>query len=79
MNGADWFDFGMGELPRKVAKLVLVVLLLLPGGGFVTWYLHEKTAGMQEMVQDVMQDYLNGIAARLSPPTVLQPAPAVPQ
>ena len=75
MNGADWFDFGMGELPRSVAKLVLVVLLLLSGGDFVTWYMHEKTAGMQEMVQD----YLDGIALRLSPPTVLQHADAVPQ
>ena len=75
MNGADWFDFGMGVIPRKVARLVVLALVLFSGGGFVTWYAQEKAASVQEM----MQDYIDGLVANLSPPTVEQPPAAVPQ
>ncbi|MBO3086628.1 hypothetical protein [Cellulomonas fengjieae] len=72
MNGADWFDFGMGALPRKVAKLVIAALVLIPGGGFAAWYVNEKAAGIEEMVQD----YLDHLVATLSMPSVAPVSPA---
>lgn len=75
MNGADWFDFGMGVVPRKAARLVVLALVLFSGGGFITWYAQEKA----ESVQEMMQDYIDGLVAKLSPSTVVQHPAAVPQ
>ena len=61
----------MGALPRKVARLLLLTLVLFSGGGFVTWYAQEKAAGVQEM----MQDCLDGVVASLPTPTVMPPQP----
>lgn len=52
----DVFDAGMEVLPRKVRRLLLVALLLLPGGAFVNWYVQEKTAGYQEMITELLDD-----------------------
>lgn len=59
------FDVGMKVLPRKARRLVLVVLLLLPGGAFVNWYVEEKTAGYEEMLEDLLYD----LVQRISPPS----------
>lgn len=75
MNGADGVDLGLLVLPRWLAQLIVWAAILLSGGGVITWYAQEKAASVQEM----MQDYIDGLAARLTPPTVVQHPAAVPQ
>ena len=60
----DFFDASMEVLPRKLRRILLIALLLLPGGAFVNWYVQEKTAGYQEMVTDL----LNDVFEQLIPP-----------
>ncbi len=64
-EAVDMFDVGMKVLPRRARRLVLVVLLLLPGGAFVNWYVEEKTAGYEELLDDLLYD----LVQHISPPS----------
>ncbi len=65
MNGADGFDVGLGLLRKRTAQLVVVALVLLTGGRFVDWYVNEKVASAQEM----MQDFVGTLMTNLATPT----------
>ncbi len=71
MSGGDWFDFGMGLVPRKYRRTIVVVLLLLTGGGFATWYALEKV----ESVQASVQQMFDGLIATLPTPTAASAEP----
>ena len=57
----DVFDLIGAVLPRKVSRLLVVTLLLLPGGAFVNWYVQEKTAGYQEVMTELLEDLFDGL------------------
>ena len=68
----DLFDLGLDLLPKKVARLVLLCLLLLSGGSVMTWYVQEKATSLQEVVQRVVSDMIEDLApppfATVEPP-----------
>ena len=70
MKLMDWFDVGLDVLPRRVRQLLLIGLLLLPGGAFVNWYVQEKTAGYTALVTEMM----DGLFDTLLPPPEQPPA-----
>ena len=71
----DFFDGSMEVLPRKVRRILLIALLLLPGGAFVNWYVEEKTAGYEELLNQL----LNDVVEQLLPPGQVTSIPEGPE
>jgi len=79
MDGADWYDLGSGLLSRRNRRRLTAALVLLTGGGFVTWYATERTesavelaTAVQAVVQERMQEAVDDMFTSLS----VQTAPA---
>ncbi|MCR6706505.1 MAG: hypothetical protein NVV66_18080 [Cellulomonas sp.] len=64
MRLVEVFDIGIEVMPRKARRLMLVALLLLPGGAFINWYVQEKAA----VYEEVLDELLNDVVQRLLPP-----------
>lgn len=58
------FDIGVEVMPQKARRLVLVALPLLPGGAFVNWYVQEKAAGYEQLLNELLDD----VVQQLLPP-----------
>lgn len=74
MKLVDWFDLGMDALPKKAARLLLVGLLLVSGGRFMTWYVEEKAASIQEVMQGVLDQMIEDLTPH-EPATMTPPKP----
>lgn len=77
MSPADFFDAAMEVLPRKVRRLLLIGLLLLPGGAFVNWYVGERAAGYEELVNQLLNDVVEQLQPQHQDPPISEGPGAV--
>lgn len=75
MKLVDWFDLGMDALPKKVTRLLLVGLILVSGGRVMTWYVQEKSASVQEVIEGVFGKMIEDLVP--SKPVTMGPPNAV--
>ena len=75
MHLVDVVDALFDGLPKKLARLLLVGLLVFSGGKFMTWYIVEKAASVNEIMQGVLDQMIEDPTPR-PPVTVSPPKPA---
>lgn len=73
MNGGDWFDLGIRALPRKTRAVVVLVLLALPGGVWVNWYVNEKVGGYQQLVTEIIESFMDDLLPQTERPVAPGP------
>lgn len=59
MRGSDAVDLGLDIVPRWLARAFLLGVAALMALGFtqpVEWYLHDKTEGYTQMLQEAFAD-----------------------